>query len=121
MIVLTISTTALAIERVLQIHSKQFQVEAMASVEKLNSAEQLQSIDCPMTKVILFSIIGTVLTKTLKYDPKASVFRNPPELFGGTETHNENRFEKKCQKLICSLTTLHSSQSSKIGKVRSLD
>jgi hypothetical protein len=95
-------------------------VEAMATAQNLDGVEQLQSIDCPITKVILFSIIGTVLTKTVKYDPTSSVIRNPPELFGESEKRNQQRFEKKCQKLISALTSIHSSQSSKIGKVGSL-
>ena len=83
-------------------------VEAMATAQNLDGIEQHQLIDCPITKVILFSIIGTVLTKTVKYDPTSSVIRNPPELFGESEIHNQHRFEKKCQKLISTYANINS-------------
>lgn len=95
-------------------------IKAMATAQNLASVEQIKSIDCPITKVIVFSIIGTVLTKTVKIQPCVICYPQPTQLFGKSVIHNQHRFEKKFQKLISALTSIRSSQSSKIGKVGSL-
>ena len=71
----------------------------------MSNYDKLKEIDCPITKVFLFTVMGTIITKTKKVDPKASlVFQSErrADLFG--EGKKKRSLEARNDKLMTALT-----------------
>lgn len=95
-------------------------VKSLASSANMDNYQKLKEIDCPITKVVLFTVMGTVLTKKTKVDPKASLYQSDrrKSLFSDNKEHAT--LEKRCSKLVSALTSIHSAQTTSLGSVGSL-
>jgi hypothetical protein len=73
-------------------------VKSLASSANMDNYQKLKEIDCPITKVVLFTVMGTVLTKKTKVDPKASLYQSDrrKSLFSDNKEHAT--LEKRCSK-----------------------
>jgi len=86
----------------------------------MNNYQKLKEIDCPITKVVLFTVMGTVLTKKTKVDPKASLYQSDRRKSLFSDNKEQATLEKRCSKLVSALTSIHSAQTTSLGSVGSL-
>ena len=86
-------------------------VDALAMSEGKTSIEELNSIECPITKVVLFRVMGTTLKKRKNGNPTGSLIckNRRKELFG--ENQDPRKLNNRSKKLVTALTSLHSSQT----------
>jgi len=79
--------------------------QSLASLANMNNYQKLKEIDCPITKVVLFTVMGTVLTKKTKVDPKASLYQSDRRKSLFSDDKEQAALEKRCSKLVSAITS----------------
>ena len=97
-------------------------VEALSCADCLDSLEQLESTNCPITKVFLYSVMSTTTKDKSSRDESCGLLdhRRKRRFFGRGIEETKIAIKSRAKKLRTSLSSLHAIKTNSIGNASSL-